>query len=76
MKIIINKNSKDDHEKLMKIFIALGKDFEVIEEKAKDRGFQVKTEAQIKQEIKTQAEKPPKPPKDPKNDGGKKEDKK
>ncbi len=64
MKIIINKNSKDDLEKLKKIYIALGKDFEEIDKKAVERGHVIKDEKKLKQEIKAESEKPDKPKKD------------
>lgn len=63
MKIIIDKNSKEDLEKLKKIFIALGKDFENIDQKAKERGHIVKSENVLKNEIAIEANKPDKKPK-------------
>jgi hypothetical protein len=61
MKIIINKNSKEDLEKLKKIYIALGKDFGEIDQKAIARGHAIKDEKKLKQEIKAESEKPDKP---------------
>lgn len=58
MKIIIDKDSKEDMEMLKKIFIALGKDFKVIDERVKERKLDVKPEAILKAELKAEAEKP------------------
>lgn len=58
MKIIVDKNSKEDFEKLKKIYIILGMEIKVIEERAKELNLKLKDEATLKQEIKAEAEKP------------------
>jgi hypothetical protein len=55
MKIIYKA---DELELVKKIMIALGRDFEFVEEKAKALGVEIKSEAQLKAEVKAQADKP------------------